>query len=365
MLQVFWVTASLVGLLRVIDAEEEGKSRWCVTAWWLAALLAVAGGTLTKWTAPAFFYLTAVPLLYLRGRLRALVAGPHLVAAFVAAALVLGWAALAVRQVGWEAFFNTVSQEACQRLVPNEVPLSPPRHHHRPYPWLEVIAHPFVTFGACLPWSPFALLALWPGFARLWDERGRRWLQALHCWLWPNLLFWSVVPEHAPRHSFPFFPAVAGLAAMAWLALLTGRLRWPIARLRPAGAFVGIVALWVVVKIGHVHAVVPARGQGREPQAKGEQLAALVPPGQPLYLCRLKDEGILFYYSRCHPPADLDRIVRRLPGPEALLSTGELAYGIVTEAEWQRGPLRERAEVVQRLRDQQGDPILLVRVRPR
>ena len=29
-----------------------------------------------------------------------------------------------------------------------------------------------------LPWSAFALLALRPGFVRLWDERGRRLLQA-------------------------------------------------------------------------------------------------------------------------------------------------------------------------------------------
>ena len=59
-------------------------------------------------------------------------------------------------------------------------------------------------------------------------QPGRRLLQALHCWVWPNLLFWSVVPGHHFRHGLPLQPGLAGLAAMAWIALLTGRLRWPL-----------------------------------------------------------------------------------------------------------------------------------------
>src|SRR5262249_41495676 len=158
-----------------------------------------------------------------------------------------------------------------------------------------------------------ALLTLQPGFGRLWDESGRRLLQALHCWTWPNLFFWSVIPEHAPRHSFPLFPGIAGLAAMVWLASLTGKLQWPIrisqaedhsrvrsltsvsrvalgrARdvvlrfaARPSWVLVGMLAFWLTVKIVFVEVVIPARNHSREPRAKGERLAALVPPDKTL-----------------------------------------------------------------------------------
>jgi hypothetical protein len=77
------------------------------------------------------------------------------------------------------------------------------------------------------------LITLVPVFSKLWDERGRRLLQAFHCWTWPNLLLWTVLPDHATRYSFPLFPGITGLAALAWLACITGRLsprltRWHI-----------------------------------------------------------------------------------------------------------------------------------------
>ncbi len=109
MLQVFWVAGALLCFFRAIEIEEKnasgpgssilgfrvnwggrsivtvdqplssevsrssdgqwlarsqkadpilGNSKWGSAGWWwLAALLCVAGGVLTKWTAPAFFYL--------------------------------------------------------------------------------------------------------------------------------------------------------------------------------------------------------------------------------------------------------------------------------------------------------------------
>ena len=48
------------------------------------SLLCVAGGTLTKWTAPAFLYLTVIPLLIWRGELRLLFGWRHLLAVGVA-----------------------------------------------------------------------------------------------------------------------------------------------------------------------------------------------------------------------------------------------------------------------------------------
>jgi 4-amino-4-deoxy-L-arabinose transferase-like glycosyltransferase len=389
MLQVAWVAAAVLCFLRALEAEENKETRrpgdqetqviaLRVTArpgeidytlpppspttssvtlspghlvtrsfpWWLAALLCVAGGVLTKWTAPAFFYGTVVPLLWWRGRLRLLWGRGHLLSAGLGAALCLAWVVAAVSLTGWEPFSYTVGREALMRILPN--------HHHRAYPWAETLTHPLRLWAAAAPCSLFAQWALRPGFARLWDERQRRLLQALHCWIWPNLLFWSIIPEHAPRHSFPLFPAIAGLAVFVWTGWLTGVLRWPLARrLSSAAALLGLVAIWLVVKVAFVHAVVPARNQNREPRAKGELLAQLVPAGQPLYLFALKDEGIMFYYGRP---------VIRLPGPAQLPSSPEPLYCILDEVEWQHWRTPREAEVVERLKDEQEDPIVLLRL---
>ncbi|MCI0464930.1 MAG: glycosyltransferase family 39 protein [Gemmataceae bacterium] len=313
--------------------------------WWLAALLCVAGGVLTKWTAPAFFYATAVTLLWWRGRLRLLLGWPHLLSAAVAAGVCLAWAVAAGTLGGWANLTSTVEREAFQRLVPNYTP--------RPYPWLESLLHPLRLLATTLPLSVLALLTLRPGFSRLWDERGRRLLQALHCWAWPNVLLWSLPTEHTPRHSFPLFPAIAGLAAMVWVAWLAGKLPWRYPRLAPAKVLVAALVVWLGVKVAFVHAIVPLRNANREPRAKGELLAALVPPGRTLYLFQLKDEGIMFYYGRP---------VIRLEGPERLPCGAGPMYCILTEEEWSQWGAGRPVEALRHLTDEQGDPIVLARV---
>jgi hypothetical protein len=304
----------------------------------------VAGGVLTKWTAPAFFYLTIVPLLAWRSRVRLLAGRAHLLSAALAGVLCLGWAAAAVSVASWDAFRDTVLREALHRLSPT--------HHGRPYPWTELLTFPAEFLLANLPVSVFALLTLRPGFARLWDERGRRLLQTLHCWTWVNLVFWCIVPGHKARHGLPLQPGLAGLAALVWAAWLMGRLRWPLSRLRPAVALVSILTCWLAVKLVFVHAFVPARNPSAQPREKAEQLADCVPKGHTLYLFRLKDEGILFYYGR---------LARRLPGPQALPRTGGSAYCLLVQDEWRTwaGP---PAEVLLRLHDEQGAPLVLVKV---
>jgi 4-amino-4-deoxy-L-arabinose transferase-like glycosyltransferase len=371
-LQVAWVTAAIVFFLRALESAEEPDAAGPGLRWWLLALVCVAGGFLTKWTAPAFFYGTAVPLLWWRGRLRLLWGRHHLLGAALAAAVCLGWAGLAVGLTGWDVFYETVSREALQRLSPSHhleaLEQLSPNHQPAVYPWVGVLLHPVRTLAANLPWSAFALAAVWPGFARLWDERGRRLLQALHCWAWPNLVFWSVIPEHAQRHSFPLFPAFSGLAALVWVAWLTGRLRWPDIRVRPAHLLVGLLGLWLVAKLVFVEAWIPSRNRERAPRLKGEQLAALVPAGRPLYVFHLKDEGIMFYYGRRHPLAGTDPPVQRLSGPDRLPSPGEPVYCILEEPEWQRWCAAElpggAVEDLLHLTDEQGDPIVLARVAP-
>src|SRR5260370_31646113 len=183
--------------------------------WWLAALLCVAGGILTKWTGAAFFYSTVIPLLWWRGRLRLLWGRHHLACAGLAAGVVLAWVGAATALTDWRTLYETVSREGLMRLSPSP--------HHPSYPWGESLIHPVRLLAARLPCSVFALLSLRPGFAALWDLPGRRLLQAFHCWTWPNMLFWTIIPEHATRHSFPLFPGLAGLAAFVWIALLRER----------------------------------------------------------------------------------------------------------------------------------------------
>src|SRR5262249_46415771 len=147
LVQLAWVTAALFGLLH---ASEDGLTPWRRYLRWQAALLCVAGGLLTKWTAPAFFYLTALPFLFLQARLRLLAGWPHLAAVALAALPCLGWLALVAHEVGLATLIDTVRREALLRLSPG--------HHPRPYPWGELITFPLSVFAGSLPWS---LCALW------------------------------------------------------------------------------------------------------------------------------------------------------------------------------------------------------------
>lgn len=344
LVQLAWVAAALWCFERATDAElpPSALREWL---WWPLALLCVVGGVLTKWTAPAFFYLTVVPLLWRRGQLKLLFRLPHLIGVLLALFLCTTWATAAGMQSGWLPLYEAVMREALPRLSPV--------HHSRPYPWLELFTFPLGFLVANLPWSAVALLTLRPRFSRLWDERGRRLLQFLHCWTWPNLLFWTVVPGHHLRHSLPLQPGLAGLAAMVWIGWLDGRLHWRLPRLRPGRVFVGLILLWLSIKFVFVHVIVSHRDVHRHPRHKGEQIAAFVPPGRTLYLFGLKDEGILFYYGR---PA------RRLADPMRLPLLGGEVYCLLTQAELRHWPYFRRALPVLRLRDEQGAKIVLIKV---
>lgn len=350
MLQLAWVAAALLCAFRAVEPLRF-PTRHSPFAIWLLALLCVAGGVLTKWTAPAFFYGTLVPLLWWRGQLRVLLGWRHLLAAAIGAGVCLAWAAAAVHQVGWDAFLATVRQQSLTHLAPGQ--------QAKPYAWGETLAHPFVLFAANLPWSVFALWTLRPSFFRLWDQRGRFLLQALHCWLWPNLLFWSIAPGHSPRHSFPLCPAFAGLATMAWYVWLRGLIGWKLP-VRPAKLLVMLVVMGLAAKLIFVEAIVPARQGQRRPGAKAELLARHVPEGKPLYLMRVKDEGIMFYYVRSHPLPDGAAPVRRLNHAAELPTEAGPHYCILEMDEWRCWPKDRPVVLVVSLTDEQLAPIVLV-----
>jgi hypothetical protein len=122
----------------------------------------------------------------------------------------------------------------------------------------------------------------------------------------------------------------------------------------PRWLLASIVIVWLGVKLTFVHAVLPQRVAHKAPRARAAQLDALVPPGRTLYLRRVKDEGIMFYYARP---------VRRLTNWDDLPSSAEPAYCILEETEWRQWPASLPAEVVAPMRDEQNVPLVVVRVR--
>jgi 4-amino-4-deoxy-L-arabinose transferase-like glycosyltransferase len=323
---VGWVTAAVV----LVQAAVERGS----TVWWVCALLAVVAGTLTKWTAPAFFYLTLGSWLLWRGQVRLLFGWRHLLAVAVALLVCSLWASAVSSRVGWGALLETLRSEAAYRFSPKSAATGLPAG--------EVIAYPLLVWAAHLPVSAFAVLTLRPGFLANWDERGRRLLQLLHCWTWPNLLFWSLVPNHNVRYALPLSPGLVGLGVMGLLGTVRSeRALWV--------GVVGFLAVWLAVKVAFVEIVIPQRGMKRNPEPIAAELRDHVPAGVPLYLFRLKDEGVLFYYGR---PA-----VR-------LQSPGELpagAFAVLTRAEWDDRASFGHLRLVHWMHDQQGAPLILVR----
>lgn len=353
---VGWVTAAVVCLFFAL--RDTGLS----LGWLVAALACVAGGTLTKWTAPAFFYLTAVPLLAWRGQLRHLFGWRHVVALGVSVGVCAGWALAVAQQVGWDALADTVRREAAYRFSP------PPKAKGRP--WHGVVTYPALVFAAHLPLAGFALLTLRRSFFGRFDERGKLLLQLLHCWTWPNLLFWAVVPNHNVRYALPMSPGLMGLGVMGligWVHSRTGTEDEPHDSRRKshdqdknhssgsdralfcANRAACILLVWIAVKIAFVELVIPKRTAGRGAAATAARLRVLVPADATLYLFKLKDEGVMFSYARP---------TRKLHHPAALPPGG---FAVLIRQEWESRAAFGELEMVQWMHDQQGDPLIVVR----
>jgi 4-amino-4-deoxy-L-arabinose transferase-like glycosyltransferase len=328
---VGWVTAALVLFHRAAERDS--------APWWVLALLCVAGGTLTKWTAPAFFYLTVIPFLAWRGELARLLAWKHLLACGVAVGVCALWALAVAESVGWEALRGTIESEARYRLSPKSTERDS----------LAVASYPMIVLAAHLPVAAFGLLTFRPSFWARWDDRGRRLLQLLHCWAWPNLLFWSLVPNHNVRYALPMSAGLMGLGAMGLMGLM--RQMGPIwSRRHMVAGIVGFLCCWLVVKVVFVELVIPNRAAKRDPITPAMVLRERVPAGEPLHLFRLKDEGVLFYYGR--PAVRLSHPRELPPG----------AFAVLIRQEWDDRADFGHLQLVDWLRDQQGDPLILVRV---
>ena len=333
MLQLGWVTWSLLAFHRANLAEIAGRNSW---GWWILALICVAGGALTKWTAPAFFYLTIVPYLAWQGRWKTLFSARHLVAAILATSLVAVWAWLAAREIGWETLRETIGGEAAQRFAPGR--------RGRSYPWLEAIEFPFLVLAANTLTTLTVLATLRGSFRRSMTDSERSLALLGHCWLWPNLLFWTLPAQHNVRYLLPMIPAFGLLGGLWWVKFLEAM---PSARWRRIALIAPLLA-WLMVKGVFAGVVQPERVAHRNARETGRHLAELVPGGEHLAIDKLKDEGILFYYGRpvlqthwCEAPS-------RTP------------WALLLETEWQSLEAKPEIRLVARLRDQQGAAIYLV-----
>jgi hypothetical protein len=167
------------------------------------------------------------------------------------------------------------------------------------------------------------------------------------------MLLWSLPTEHKAHFCFPLLPGLSGLAALVVLAWLTGKLPWRVPRLRPEAVLIGMLAIWIAVKVGYAHGLLNRRSHERPARATGASLARLVPVEHVLYLLGIRDDGILFYFGR---PAQAVASPRELPaGPGPV-------YCLLRPESVRNWPSGKIAEPVQTLTDAQGQSLLLVRV---
>jgi len=369
---VGWVTAAIVLFHR--SMEQRANASRSPGIWLVLSLLCVAAGTLTKWTAPAFFYLTIIPLLAWRRQLAFLFSWRHLLAVSVAVGVCVCWGCAVAQQVGWEALTDTIRKEAGYRLAPKA---------GRGYPWGDVALYPLGVFAAHLPVSAFALLTFRRSFWAQWNDREKLLLQLLHCWTWPNLLFWTLVPNHNVRYALPMSAGLMGLGVMGlvgWLANparkgggwrtrleadpsplaslaalpSSGEGQEPLAPSSALGKGAGVRFLfvfllcWAVAKVMFVEVALPKRTAGRNAEATAAGLREHVPAGQPLYVFRLKDEGVTFYYAQ---PVVKSNDPRMLPPG---------AFALLIRQEWKDRAAFGHFKLICCMNDQQGDPMYLV-----
>ncbi|MFT3878518.1 MAG: glycosyltransferase family 39 protein [Gemmatales bacterium] len=407
-LLVMWVLGAWACFLRVMECVQEptGLSRRCL-GWWIAALVCVAGGVLTKWMGFLFFYVMVIPMLAWHRQLWRLFHWHHLLAALIGVALVWCWLGAVVFELGWSNVLNMLWKEGAPRVIHGQ---STSQHL-----WLETLVHPFKVLGLALPWSAFALFGLWRGRLAteahpvgvptecgtgldvqgvvagvsctqlppaIWDsaapfaggngvpltpattmQQSRRYLgDSLWCWAILGTLMMTIFPDHNIRQSFSLIPAWTLLGALAAMRLirehgsgsrqtsdppLVGTLRESRYRL-----MLGFFLIWCVVKVVYVEIIIPARFAKRPSLAEQAKIMQeFVPTEATLYLSKVKDECLMFNYGRA---------VRRISAWDQLPTQG-VNWCVLTEAE--RAVFSLPVEHEQRLLDAQGEMLVLCRVR--
>jgi 4-amino-4-deoxy-L-arabinose transferase-like glycosyltransferase len=302
--------------------------------------LCLAAATLTKWPAPAFFLFTVASFAWLGGQGRFWFCGRPWMALAVAAGGCLLWVGAVIQALGPELLLQTLRQEAAYRLLSGG--------NSRGVPLLQWLTFPLLVGAALVPWSFLAMLMVLPRYHRRLPLPARRLALFLHCWTWPNLLFWTLVPNHNVRYILPISPAVVALGVLgAHLLLRDLRSRWRAFRY-PGRWWVVLLLCGLLAKIAFVEIVMPLRTGRRNPLPIAAELRTIVPEHETLYIDKLKEDGVLFYYAR-----PVQRWRGSFPLPPG-------AYLALIASEWEPWQQRGSIRLVARLQDQQGDPLIIV-----
>ncbi len=328
-LQLAWVAWSLLAFHRAYLAETEDRKR-AALGWWFLSLTCVAGGLLTKWTAPAFYYLTVLTFVAVQGRWKMLFGWRHLTAGLFCAGLAAGWAVLAANEVGWEKLRDHIGTEAAQRFAPAQV--------NKRYPWEETLLFPLVVLAANGLATVAAFLTLRRRFRDTLSPMERSVCLLGHCWIWPNLLFWTLPAQHSIRYIFPMIPGFGLLAGLWWVKWFETRPAVPWRR----ALFIAPLVGWLAVKVVFTEVVHPERVAKRDARGIGARIAELVPPGETLTISKMKDEGVMFYYDR---PITQDRWPDA--GPPL-----KFRWAFLMEDEWKLVEGRPGVRLVAELREQ-------------
>lgn len=370
-LLVMWVLGAWACFLRVMEVNPTDTVFGL--GWWIAVLVCVAGGVLTKWMGFLFFYVMVIPMLAWHRQLWRLFHWHHLLAACIGVVLVWSWLGAVVMELGWSNVVAMLWKEGAPRVIHGQ---STSQHLG-----LETVIHPFKVLGLALPWSVFALVGLWrwgptseahpvgvptecgTGLEEthsLNEPAGlaRRYLDdSLWCWALFGTLMMTVFPDHNIRQSFSLIPAWTLLGALALVRLLNQRQAGMASRStgkpwHPTRWVIGMALVWCLVKVVYVEVIIPARFAKRPSLASQAKIMHdFVPAEATMYLSKVKDECLMFNYGRA---------VRRISSWDQLPAQG-VCWCVLTETE--RATFSLPIEQEQRLLDAQGEPLVVCRIR--
>ena len=162
-----------------------------------------------------------------------------------------------------DALADTVRREAAYRFAPKA---------GKGYPWSEVALYPLAVLAAHLPVSAFAALTFRKRFWESSGARARLLAQLLHCWTWPNLLFWTLVPNHNVRYALPMSAGLMGLGVMGLLSLISREPKAGAAARKLVSGGAAFLCCWCVAKVVFVEVVIPTRTAGRNAEATAAAL---------------------------------------------------------------------------------------------
>ncbi|HMP15798.1 MAG TPA: glycosyltransferase family 39 protein [Gemmatales bacterium] len=336
---VMWVLGAWGCFLQVIKQNSQENSS---LLWWIASLLCVAGGVLTKWTGFLFFYVMAIPLLAWQRQLWRLFHWHHLLAACIAMMLVMTWLGTVIHELGWEQVCNMLWQEGAPRVLHN-------KNASRQL-LLETVLHPIKVIGIAAPWSLVALYA----WRRSLLRSPTLLEKSLFCWAIGGTILMTLLPDHNIRQSFSLVPAWTILGVICLQKCWKAPLLPTVIPMNPGRLLSLFLIAWVTIKIFHVEVLIPARFKERPSLI--EQTATIhqqVDDGATIYLMRVKDECLFFYCNRT---------VRRIRDWEQLPASGK-AFCILTTGERSNTfpeKYRSRLSSEVHLQDAQGDPLILL-----